>query len=122
MQCIRRFYETHFVQVFSNTSKINVTHYIVGHLHYIGALLAIFCYADGFVRDSRPRTIDIHSLNTLQIAGIAMFVFSWYHQYSSNLILANLRKNVSGIVCVVDLTNEIIKSVNFQVKSLPRNI
>lgn len=98
LQCVRRFYETHYVQVFSSTSKINITHYIVGHLHYIGALLSIFCYAEGFVQVTagQQSSMSINHLNNLQIIGIAIFLYSWYHQYQSNLILSNLRRNTTG--------------------------
>lgn len=49
-QCARRFYETNFVQIFSSTSKINISHYLVGYLHYFGAIVAILLNAEGFVR------------------------------------------------------------------------
>lgn len=50
LQCARRFYETNFVQIFSKKSKINISHYIVGYLHYFGAILALLLNTEGFVR------------------------------------------------------------------------
>lgn len=50
LQCVRRFYETNFVQIFSSKSKINISHYLVGYLHYFGAVVAILLNAEGFVR------------------------------------------------------------------------
>lgn len=50
LQCARRFYETNFVQIFSKKSKINLSHYMVGYLHYFGAILAIISNTEGFVR------------------------------------------------------------------------
>lgn len=50
LQCTRRFYETNFVQIFSKKSKINLSHYMVGYLHYFGAILALLLNTEGFVR------------------------------------------------------------------------
>lgn len=50
LQCARRFYETNFVQIFSKKSKINLSHYMVGYLHYFGAILALVANTEGFVR------------------------------------------------------------------------
>lgn len=50
MQCLRRFYETNYVQIFSKKNKINIGHYLVGYLHYFGVILAILVNAEGFVR------------------------------------------------------------------------
>lgn len=96
LQCIRRFYETHFVQVFSSTSKMNLSHYIVGYFHYFGALLAIISQAQGFVRGSLPESIKSADITLWYYAAIALFLYAWYNQFISNLILASLRKNNSG--------------------------
>lgn len=96
LQCIRRFYETHFVQVFSSTSKMNLSHYIVGYFHYFGALLAIISQAQGFVRGSLTETIKSDDITLWHYTAIALFLYAWYNQFISNLILASLRKNTSG--------------------------
>lgn len=59
LQCARRFYETSFVQIFSSKSKINISHYLVGYLHYFGAVVAILLNAEGFVRGE----ILVYSVN-----------------------------------------------------------
>lgn len=46
-QCVRRFYETWFVSVFSN-ARMNFSHYIVGYSHYFGAICSILAEAPGF--------------------------------------------------------------------------
>lgn len=46
-QCVRRFYETWFVSIFSD-AKMNFSHYIVGFAHYFGAISAILVEAPGF--------------------------------------------------------------------------
>lgn len=96
LQCVRRFYETHFVQVFSSTSKMNLSHYIVGYFHYFGALLAIISQAQGFVRGSLPESIKSDDITLWHYTAIALFLYAWYNQFISNLILASLRKNISG--------------------------
>lgn len=50
MQCMRRFYETNFVQIFSKKSKMNVSHYVVGYVHYFGAIVGLLANTEGFVR------------------------------------------------------------------------
>jgi len=98
LQCIRRFYETHFVQVFSSTSKMNLSHYLVGYFHYFGALLAIISQAQGFVRGSLPQSINLDDITLRHYVAISLFLYAWYNQFMSNLILASLRKNHSGTV------------------------
>lgn len=98
VQCIRRFYETHFLQVFSSTSKIHLTHYVVGYFHYFGAFLAILSQAQGFVGQAQftPASIWSEDIGSFQWIAAGIFMYAWYHQFMSNLILANLRKNDSG--------------------------
>jgi 3-oxo-5-alpha-steroid 4-dehydrogenase 3 / polyprenol reductase len=48
LQCVRRFYETHFVQVFSSSSKMNFSQYLVGYIHYFGALTVVVSKAENF--------------------------------------------------------------------------
>lgn len=97
VQCIRRFYETHFLQVFSSTSKIHLTHYVVGYFHYFGAFLAILSQAEGFVGQAKlTPTIWTEDIGSFQWIAAGIFMYAWYHQFMSNLILANLRKNDSG--------------------------
>jgi 3-oxo-5-alpha-steroid 4-dehydrogenase 3 len=49
-QAWRRFYETWFVSVYSDT-QMNVSHYIVGFVHYIGSVMAILAESPGFIDD-----------------------------------------------------------------------
>lgn len=53
LQCGRRFYETNFVQIFSKKSKINISHYMVGYIHYFCAILALIANTEGFVRGKK---------------------------------------------------------------------
>lgn len=107
LQCVRRFYETHFVQIFSSTSKINLSHYIVGYFHYFGALLAIISQAQGFVRGSPPQTFQWDDITLRHYIAVGLFLYAWYNQFISNLILASLRKNragrqIGGMLCGVN--------------------
>ena len=49
VQCCKRWYETNYISVFSN-AKMNISHYLVGFIHYIGVITCIIGEADGFVR------------------------------------------------------------------------
>lgn len=100
LQCIKRFYETHWVQVFSSHSKMNITHYAVGYFHYFGAFLAIISQGPGFVRQTSTAKVsvvmELNQLSALHYVAIALFMYALYKQHQCNLILANLRKNKSG--------------------------
>lgn len=97
LQIFRRFYETHFIQIFSKKSKINIAHYLVGYLHYYGAILAILAHAPGFVSGTPVSLIYLRQLFDIRIGFFsALFIYAWCHQFLSNLILINLRKNKSG--------------------------
>jgi len=50
IQVSRRFYETWFVSIFSNT-KMNLSHYAVGFIHYFGSVTAILAESPGFIDD-----------------------------------------------------------------------
>lgn len=97
LQIFRRFYETHFIQIFSKKSKINLSHYLVGYLHYYGVILAILAHAPGFVQGTPLSLIYLRQLIDIRIIiCIVVFLYAWVHQFLSNLILINLRKNKSG--------------------------
>ncbi|XP_017098013.2 polyprenal reductase [Drosophila bipectinata] len=91
LQCTRRFYETNFVQIFSKQSKINLSHYVVGYAHYFGTVIALMSNTAGFVRGSQPIEFTIDNLTGQQILYLIVFGLAWQQQYSSNMILVNLR-------------------------------
>ncbi|GAB0099501.1 Polyprenol reductase [Sergentomyia squamirostris] len=97
-QCFRRFYETHFLQIFSRTSRINIAHYLIGYIHYFGAVVAILGHAEGFVAPSSPAKLSTDQLSWRIFLSAGLFAFSWWHQWKSNVILAQLRMNPQGQV------------------------
>lgn len=100
IQCLRRCYETQFVQVFSSKLKMNLSAYLVGYVHYFGEVVALLSQADGFVRmDATTSLLPYRFELTPRIAfWIAVFIYAWRYQFQSNLILANLRKDRTGAV------------------------
>lgn len=100
LQCIRRFYETLFVQVFSTNNKINITHYFVGYFHYFGAFLIVVSKAPGFNhyenKNVTPIMFNLKEISIIDSLSIILFLYAWIQQYKTNLILANLRKNNLG--------------------------
>lgn len=100
IQCLRRFYETQFVQVFSSKLKMNLSAYLVGYVHYFGEVVALLSQAEGFVRrDVATSWMPYRFELTPRIAfWIAIFIYAWRYQFQSNLILANLRKDRTGAV------------------------
>lgn len=99
LQVCRRFYETHFIQIFSKKAKINITHYLVGFIHYFLMGVTLLGNASGFVRDATAPVPQVHLRHLIDvrlILGAALFLYAWLHQFKSNLILINLRKNKTG--------------------------
>lgn len=99
LQIWRRLYETFSVSVFSDC-KINVVQYFIGIAHYVGAATALLMEAPGFANPSFKSKItpSLSDLGLREVAAVAIFMWAWYNQYQTALILANLRKNKSGTV------------------------
>lgn len=97
-QCLRRFYETQFVQIFSSSGKINFSHYLVGYLHYFGTVTAILGAANGFVGGSQVHTPQLSDLSGRHFCAIILFICAWTLQFQSNMILVNMRKGKDGKV------------------------
>nr|BAN21127.1 dfg10 protein [Riptortus pedestris] len=145
VQCFKRFYETHFVSVFSD-SKMDINHYLLGHFHYFGATLAIFSESSRTFSEWRNVTIWNYSflvLNNLKFSTILISLFNQIrrHMFSSTdiglkhflaaavflwacksqldcaKILANLRKNDKGKV--VHTKHQIPKGGYFDLVSSP---
>lgn len=57
IQCTRRFYDTHFLSVFGKNSRMDLSHYIVGLIHYPGVFLAILCEAPAFTNSGITKNI-----------------------------------------------------------------
>ncbi|KAG5670163.1 hypothetical protein PVAND_000444 [Polypedilum vanderplanki] len=99
LQCTRRFVETNFLQIFSKKSKINLTHYMCGYLHYYGVIVLIIAKSEGFTRDQNIPLITFKSSEMFRVfIATMLFIYLWYKQYESNMIFINLRKNKSGKV------------------------
>ncbi|KAI4503962.1 hypothetical protein M0802_001365 [Mischocyttarus mexicanus] len=92
----KRYYETHYISVFSD-KKINISHYIVGYLHYAGTIISIMGESYGFVRDSH-KSINWYNITLLQIISVNIFLLASLMQLKSNFILANLRKSNNKVV------------------------
>lgn len=96
--CWKRLYESYYVNVFSD-KKINISHYIIGYVHYVGAILCIIGESDGFFRDSTTPII-LNKLPFLHKICAIVFLWATLQQLKSNFILGNLRK--SGNIVVSD--------------------
>lgn len=99
LQCTRRFIETNFLQIFSKKSKINLTHYLCGYLHYYGVIVLIIAKADGFLSNQAKVSFEFN-LSEVLLASIVVpiFIFLWYKQFETNMIFINLRKDKTGKV------------------------
>lgn len=98
IQCLRRFYDTQFVSVFGEKSKMDLSHYLVGFIHYTACILAILIEAPTFARsvDTFALSFNDFKLNDYIFTGV--FLWACLHQYRATVILANLRKNKKGEV------------------------
>lgn len=95
IQLLRRFYETHFMQVFSKAGQLNTIFYVTTLVYY--PILIVGVRENGSARDSNGvNVIWTDILNPRILTGLTIFVFSWWNQFQSNRILVNLRKDSSG--------------------------
>ncbi|CAH1159397.1 unnamed protein product [Phaedon cochleariae] len=98
LQAYRRFYDTHFISVYSKNSVMNLSHYLVGIIHYPGSALAVICEAPNFTHKALSSSVDldISQLSYTDIAAVIIFLWAWWHQHKTTKILADLRKNEKG--------------------------
>ncbi|XP_076396242.1 polyprenal reductase isoform X2 [Megachile rotundata] len=89
--CWKRFYESHFVNIFSN-KKMNISHYAIGFFHYIGTLICIIGESEGFFEDMNV-TFSWRRTTYPQLICAMIFLISSYTQLKTNFILRNLRKD-----------------------------
>lgn len=100
IQVSRRLYETIFISVYSSNSKINIIHYLFGHLFY---LLAAFNNLIPIMLSETSSQISIKLLidnliNRERSIIFVLFIYASIYQNSCHKILANLRKDKSGNV------------------------
>ncbi|XP_069683014.1 polyprenal reductase [Periplaneta americana] len=120
LQSWRRFYETWFVSVFSN-GQMNWSHYVVGFVHYFGAITAIIAESPGFIDDKGLSTMfQLKELTLGNIYGCVLFLWASYHQYKAAVLLADLRKNKNG--SVVTLEHRVPHGDWFELVSSPHNL
>ncbi|XP_025422865.1 polyprenol reductase [Sipha flava] len=98
IQCWKRFYETHYLSIFSN-SKINISHYAIGYIHYFGCIAAILAEAPSPFTTLSVDHLSYFSINDINIqliAGLIIFLWASQQQYLANVTLVNLRTNKDG--------------------------
>ncbi|XP_055708862.1 polyprenol reductase-like [Phlebotomus papatasi] len=117
VQCFRRFWETHFLQVFSRSGRIKLVTYPMGFLHYFGVPLATLSNAQGFVTTAGNALVGREQFTWRIIISTAVFAFAWWHQFRSNVILARLRRDSKGNV--VTEKHSIPRGGFFEVVSSP---
>lgn len=100
IQSSRRLIESSSISVYSSKSKINIIHYLFGHLFYIltalGTLVPIL-----LSHTARKFTLTIildHLVTTPRATLFILFVYASIYQQKCHKILANLRKDKTGRV------------------------
>lgn len=93
LQLLRRFYETHCMQIFSKDSHLNTIFYLATLGYYPALITGIIVTSPGFADGVDNNN---NSVNWRHITGMGIFLFSWWNQFRSNRILVNLRKDSSG--------------------------
>ncbi|KAF7992001.1 hypothetical protein HCN44_010821 [Aphidius gifuensis] len=99
IQCWKRFYETQCVSIFSD-SKINISHYVIGYVHYIGALTCIIGESQGFTKANLQPSANFqwNHISRINFIWMAIFLLASYAQLRANIIFAKLRKNKDNYV------------------------
>ncbi|VVC86953.1 unnamed protein product [Leptidea sinapis] len=98
IQCIRRCYETYCLQVFAKSSKMNLSHYLAGLVHYFAVIVAAVGQAPLFCgNQDRSKILWIDTwTKMISIPCVLIFLWAGYEQYQSNMIFAKLRKDKLG--------------------------
>ncbi|KOB69442.1 hypothetical protein OBRU01_14499 [Operophtera brumata] len=105
VQCLRRLYETYCLQVFAKSSKMNLSHYLAGIVHYFACITVAAGQAPLFCGNQNRESILWTDTRTkiFAVPCTLTFLWAWYEQYRSNIIFANLRKDKkSGQVVTED--------------------
>ncbi|CAH2063827.1 unnamed protein product, partial [Iphiclides podalirius] len=94
LHCVRRCYESHLLQVFSSSGRINLCHHGVAFIHYATLVLAAIGETPLFCGDQSRGEIQWWGGHTKAVLPcVVLFLLASYEQYASNVILANLRKD-----------------------------
>ena len=94
VQVMRRFLETSFVSVFSD-STMSLAHYVLGITFYLSTALTVATGSwntDKEVTKLSAKDYCFRDLCWYQFAGVVLFIWASYHQYKTACILANLRR------------------------------
>lgn len=89
LQCLRRTYETHFVNVFSNTA-VGLWYYASGYMHYVGMIATIMAEAPA----TPGPPFYAGSAEAVRLAaGALLFAWAYREQWRANVALAAVRKS-----------------------------
>lgn len=100
IQTSRRLYECLFISVYSSNSKINIIHYLFGHVFYIAAALSTICpiiFSQTASKFTFIALLDNLITKSRAIAFI-FFIYASHYQQKCHKILASLRKDKAGNV------------------------
>lgn len=113
LQCYRRAYETHRVNVYSDTA-VGLWYYASGYLHYAGAVATVMAEAPAI-----PGWVFCRGWTEVArlTAGALLFAWAYREQYNANAALARARKR-DGRVVTYD--HRVIHGGLFDVVSSPQ--
>lgn len=100
IQTSRRLYECLFISVYSSNSKINLIHYLFGHIFYIAAAISTICPI--LLSQTRSKFTFValldHLITRYRAIAFILFIYASHYQQKCHKILANLRKDKAGNV------------------------
>lgn len=89
LQCLRRAYETHFVNEFSNTA-VGLWYYASGYMHYAGMITTVMVEAPA--TPGPPFFTGGFAEVARLTAGALLFAWAFREQWRANVALASARK------------------------------
>ncbi|KYB27881.1 Polyprenol reductase-like Protein [Tribolium castaneum] len=98
LQIWRRFYDTHFVSVFSKKASMFCLQFIIGIFYYFIALVILLSEAPKFAVTRGEDKFNWSHVTITDAVAVLVFFWAWYRQHTTTVILANLRKNKKGAV------------------------
>ncbi|KAL5280377.1 SRD5A3 family protein [Megaselia abdita] len=95
LQISRRFYESNFMQIYSEKGKMTLATLVLSIVSYFFIVSANILNSQGF-QDQKVQHVMDKSINFSQIALALLFFLCWREQYKTNKILVSLRTDKSG--------------------------
>jgi hypothetical protein len=75
---------------------MSVFHFFFGVIFYLGAILIILAESPKFANTKIGNEFRPNDLTLVDVTAVVIFLWAWYHQHVTTVILADIRKDSKG--------------------------